>query len=175
MIKKVVLISIFILLFGTVLLSGCIKKTSKLNENGGIEIIQIPTNNMNEPIDEFKNCAEEGEQFSEVYTEDYPETCCEGLTNWESGMDTSISIADECYATGAMAGSPVGTCINCGNGICEDIEGVCSCSEDCSGKNKSDFLSIEDFCQSESWNRTFSNVCINEINGFPICDLCTSA
>ena len=172
---KLALIGIFIILFGNVLLSGCIKKTAIISENGGIEIVQITNKIQEEPTGELKDCAKEGEHFSEVYTEDYPENCCEGLTDWESGMDTSISIADKCYATGAMAGSPVGTCINCGNGVCEDIESVCNCPEDCSGKNKSDFLSIEDFCQSGPWNRTYSKVCENEIKGFPICDLCTYA
>lgn len=117
------------------------------------------------------NCAKEGEPFSMVY-KDYPDHCCEGLTEWHSGMDTSISIADECYQTGLLAGSPIGTCINCGNGICEDIENPCNCPEDCKGKNKSDFLSIEEFCQSERWIQTFSEACEEIIKDFPICELC---
>ncbi len=115
-------------------------------------------------------CAKEGEQFSQLYDE-YPENCCEGLTEWDSGMDTRISIADKCYETGLPAGYPVGTCINCGNGICEDIENPCNCPEDCEGKNKSDFLNIEEFCQSEDWNQTFSRAC-EETKDFPICKLC---
>lgn len=118
-----------------------------------------------------EECAEEGEQFSEVY-EQYSEHCCEGLTEWNSGFDTRISIADECYETGLLAGSPIGTCINCGNGICEDIENPCNCLEDCIGKDKSDFLATEDFCQSEDWNQTFSEACEETIAGFPLCELC---
>lgn len=68
-----------------------------------------------------ENCAKEGERFSSVYKDEYPKYCCEGLTEWHSGMDTRFSIADECYETGLPAGSPIGTYINCGNGICEDI------------------------------------------------------
>jgi len=118
------------------------------------------------------SCASEGEAFSSVY-EDYPDHCCEGLTEWHSGMDTSISIADECYQTGRLAGSPVGTCINCGNGICEDIENPCNCPDDCLGKNKSDFLSVEDFCQSEDWTQIFSEACQEGIiRDFPLCKLC---
>ena len=117
------------------------------------------------------NCAKDGEQFSQVY-EEYPEHCCEGLTEWNSGFDTSISIADECYETGLLAGSPVGTCINCGNGICEDIENPCNCLGDCEGKDKSDYFSIEEFCQSEDWNQTFSEACEEIIKDFPICELC---
>ncbi|MBU0530847.1 MAG: hypothetical protein KKC05_04190 [Nanoarchaeota archaeon] len=75
-------------------------------------------------------CAAEGEQFSKVFTE-YPENCCEGLIEWESGMDTREVVDGECVETGLLAGSPVGTCINCGNGVCESIEDVCNCPEDC--------------------------------------------
>ncbi len=121
---------------------------------------------------ELETCAKEGEQFSSVYKNEYPEYCCEGLTEWHSGFDTSISITDECYETGVPAGLPVGTCINCGNEICEDIEGVCNCLEDCKGKNKSDFFSIEEFCQSEDWNQTLSKACEETIRSFPICELC---
>src|SRR3989344_7546254 len=60
-------------------------------------------------------------------------------------MDTSISIADKCYETGLVAGSPVGTCINCGNGVCEDIENPCNCYKDCVGKGKSNYLTVEEF------------------------------
>ncbi len=118
-----------------------------------------------------EGCAMEGERFSQVYTE-YPEHCCVGLTEWDSGFDTSISIADECYETGLLAGSPIGTCINCGNMVCEDIENPCNCPEDCVGKSKSDFLSIEEFCQGESWSQTFSEACEETIRGFPLCELC---
>lgn len=91
-----------------------------------------------------QNCAQEGEQFSVVY-EEYPDTCCEGLTEWHSGFDTRISIADECYETNLLSGSPIGTCINCGNNVCEDLENPCNCPEDCVGKGKSRF-SLEEFC-----------------------------
>jgi len=52
---------------------------------------------------ELETCAKEGEQFSSVYKDEYPEHCCQGLTEWHSGFDTSISIADECYETGLPA------------------------------------------------------------------------
>jgi len=117
-------------------------------------------------------CAKEGESFSQVY-EDYPEHCCEGLTEWHSGFDTRISIADECYDTGLAAGYPVGTCINCGNDICEDIETLCNCPEDCAGKNKSDYLTVGEFCQSTFWNQTISGACEEDIiKDSPICELC---
>ena len=114
-------------------------------------------------------CAKEGETFSLAYKGEH---CCEGLTEWYSGLDTSISIADVCYETGLLAGAPVGTCINCGNGICEDIENPCNCPEDCKGKNKSNFLSIEEFCQSTSWNQTFSKACQKGYIDLPICKFC---
>jgi eight-cysteine-cluster-containing protein len=78
----------------------------------------------------LSNCAKEGEQFSKVYPE-YPENCCAGLTEWNSGMDTRKVVNGTCVQTNLVSGSPVGTCINCGNGICEKIENVCNCPEDC--------------------------------------------
>lgn len=94
-------------------------------------------------------CAKEGERFSIVYKDEYPQECCAGLTEWYSGMDTRISIADICYETGMEAGSPIGTCINCGNNICEELENPCNCPEDCFGKNKSEYLSLVDFCEKD--------------------------
>jgi len=156
---------------------GCYNKDHLPSGTGGKCFCLAPTsckcvNGKCEGVFE-ENCAKEGEQFSLVY-EEYPDHCCEGLTEWHSGMDTRISIADECYETGLVAGSPVGTCINCTNGICEDIENPCNCPEDCKGKNKSDFLSIEEFCQSEDWNQTLSKACQEEIYvlDLPICELC---
>ncbi len=121
-----------------------------------------------------ENCADEGENYSQVYIDEYPGNCCEGLTEWASGMDTRISIADECYETGLLAGSPIGTCINCGNKICEYFENPCNCPADCKGKNKSDFHSIQEFCQSDYWTLTFSEACKETISNLPLCDLCPS-
>ena len=100
------------------------------------------------------DCAKQGEQFSVVY-EEYPNNCCNDLTEWNSGFDTRTSIADECYETGLLAGSPVGTCINCGNGICEEIENPCNCLEDCNGKGKSTFNSSKSLI---NWGRTKINI-----------------
>ncbi len=121
------------------------------------------------PEDCEAECAKEGEGFSAVYIEEYPEHCCEGLTEWHSGFDTRVSIADECYETGLVSGSPVGTCINCGNGICEDIEGVCNCPEDCVGKNKSQYATTEEFCSNDYWREQCN---IEGIRDFPACKLC---
>ncbi len=120
--------------------------------------------------DKTKKCAKEREQFSKVYIEDYPENCCKGLEEWESGMDTSISIGDECYGTGAMAGSPVGICINCGNGICEDIENPCNCHEDCAGGKNSRHLNVEEFCDSSPGKRLMEECSFGM--DLPICELC---
>ena len=76
-------------------------------------------------------CAKEGEQFSKVYSDEYPENCCAGLTGWNSGMDTRKVVNGTCVQTNLVSGSPVGTCINCGNGVCEKIENVCNCQKDC--------------------------------------------
>ena len=117
------------------------------------------------------DCAEEGERYSEVYIDEYPASCCEGLTGDGRGMDTRISIADKCYQTGLLSGSPIGVCINCGNGVCENIEGVCSCPEDCIGQKESTYSTIEEFCSDG-----FDDYCDEEKNvmasALPLCNLC---
>ena len=120
-------------------------------------------NNLNNTV---INCAKEGEDFSEVYIEDFPPICCEGLRGWYSGFDTSISIADYCYETGLLSGNPVGTCINCGNRICEDIESPCNCPEDCLGKNESTYNTIQEFC-----DEGFDSFCQEEALALDL-DLC---
>jgi len=113
-------------------------------------------------------CANEGELFSVVYDQ-YPDTCCGNLTEWDSGMDTSISVGTECYKTGLVAGSPVGTCINCGNGICEDIENVCNCPGDCPAGENADYINATVFCNSPM----YTSLCItNTVANLAVCDLC---
>lgn len=86
----------------------------------------------------IKTCAKEGEQFSLVYKEKYPEHCCSGLTEWESGMDTRRAENGVCVETNLVAGSPIGTCINCGDGICGKYENVCNCPQDCKAETCTD-------------------------------------
>ena len=116
-----------------------------------------------------ENCAKEGEQFSSVFKNKYPEHCCEGLTEWYSGMDTRISIVDACYKTNLLAGWPVGTCINCGNGICENIEDVCNCPQDCVDGQNSDYATIQEFCKT-----SYQQYCKNRIGeiDLALCKLC---
>jgi len=124
-------------------------------------------------VKQDETCALEGEQFSAVYKDQYSEKCCEGLTEWASGMDTTTSIADKCYKTGLLAGSPVGTCINCGNGICGTSENVCNCPEDCVGKEKSTYATIEGFCSSDLWKKMNEQCSENSyVGSLPICSLC---
>lgn len=115
-------------------------------------------------------CAKESELFSVVYKY-FPEHCCENLTEWMSGFDTSISIADECYETGLVAGSPIGTCINCKNGICEEIENPCNCLQDCTGKNKSTYKTVQEFCDEGYSKYCFNEEMIEELN-LSLCKLC---
>lgn len=119
-----------------------------------------------------RKCAEEGELFSFVYSE-YPRHCCRGLTEWHSGFDARIAIGDTCYETGLVKGAPVGTCINCGNGICDGQKNVCNCEKDCSSGSNSDFGTIDEFCRSERWEE-IAHVCEAqpEMAGLPLCDLC---
>ncbi|MFH1391083.1 MAG: DUF4382 domain-containing protein [Candidatus Diapherotrites archaeon] len=108
-------------------------------------------------------CAEEGDKFSKVYTEDYPENCCEGLTEWNSGFDTRISVAGNCYETGMESGSPVGTCINCGDRVCGLKENSCNCPADCVGGEYSDYTTLDEFCASGLYN-TIINHC-SQVSG----------
>ena len=118
-------------------------------------------------------CAMEGEAYSQVYSE-YPDQCCEGLTEWESGFDNRISINATCYETGLLTGVPIGTCINCGNGFCEDIENICNCQQDCTNGLNSSYATVDEFCSSERWNNNIVYACTEwlKVKDYPICDLC---
>jgi hypothetical protein len=98
----------------------------------GDGICGIGENKCNCPQDcsAIQECAGVGERFSIVYRE-YPQKCCPGLTEWLNGMDTRRVVDGRCVETGLVSGSPIGTCINCGNGICESIETICNCPSDC--------------------------------------------
>ena len=123
-------------------------------------------------------CAKDGERFSTT-DDGYPDRCCEGLKEWSPIPDTRFSIADVCYEIGQPSESNIGLCIKCGDGICESHpqydENPCNCPEDCAGKNKSHFSSIEEFCQSNDWKMSLSKACEEQepIKGSPICELCT--
>lgn len=94
-------------------------------------------------------CAGEGEQFSRVFPDKYPATCCEGLTIWESGVDARFSIVDECFESGLVSGWPVGTCLNCGDGVCSELENPCNCLADCSGGVNATYSSVQEFCEEQ--------------------------
>ena len=81
-------------------------------------------------------CASEGQQFSLIYST-YPKECCSGLTAWNSGMDTREVTNGVCVETGRLAGSPVGTCIKCGDGVCGNKENLCNCPADCNASQSS--------------------------------------
>lgn len=118
-----------------------------------------------------ENCAKEGEMFYPE-TGKSPERCCKGLTEWMAGCDRRrISIADKCYWDGMVGCAPYGICINCGNGICEDVEGVCNCPQDCIGKNKSTYKTTEEFCASE-WKGKYEEMC-KDIKDLELCSLCS--
>ena len=122
-------------------------------------------------------CAKDGEVFSRA-SDQYLDSCCEGLKEWIPIPDTRFSIADVCYEVGSPSESNIGLCIKCGDGVCENHpqynENPCNCPEDCAGKNKSMFQSIEEFCQSNDWKMSLSKACEEQepIKGSPICELC---
>lgn len=114
----------------------------------------------------FLNCGSQGKRIDLTNSFGANE-CCKGLKDVNS--QDSISIADECYWVGTESGSPIAICSNCGNGICEDVEGVCSCSQDCAGKGNSDYNTVQEFC-SEGYAR----YCNDLPDGFELdlCNLC---
>jgi len=127
---------------------------------------------------EVNACAKDGETFSTV-VEGHLDSCCEGLKEWTPIPDTRFSIADVCYEVGQPSESNIGLCIKCGDGVCGKHpiydENPCNCPEDCAGKNKAHFSSIEEFCQSNDWKISLSKACEEQepIKGSPICGLCT--
>ena len=96
-----------------------------------------------------------------------PNECCDGLK--DVNTQDSVSVADECYWSGTESGAPILTCSNCGNGICEDVESVCGCAEDCIGKDKSDYDTVQQFC-----NEGYERYCNDLPDGFELdlCNLC---
>ena len=119
------------------------------------------------------SCAHEGEHYSQVYTDRYPQQCCDGLTAWPSGMDTRIAIGPRCYDTGIVSGNPVGTCLNCGNGVCDPIENVCNCPLDCVGGQNSAYPSIDAFCSSKDpYAQSILKRCSENPKVSTLCSLC---
>jgi len=118
-----------------------------------------------------ENCGTQGEtiDFTDSSTSN---ECCEGLENVNT--QDSVSVADECYWAGTKSGAPILTCSDCGNGICEDVESVCGCAEDCIGKELSTYNTLEEFCD-EGYEFYCSNIPEGyspEDFGLEICALC---
>lgn len=99
-------------------------------------------------------CAKEGQKFSRVYRNEYPTHCCQGLIEWDSGMDTRKVKDGKCVSTGLMSGYPVGTCIKCGDKICDKYENICNCPQDCqnsANNNAQVFNDNEVFSKLVNW------------------------
>ncbi len=113
------------------------------------------------------NCAKQGEDIRFDNEPGYPSECCSGLTDVHTS--DSLSIADKCYSTGTETGFPGGVCSNCGDGICDNVESVCGCPQDCTGKGKSTFATIKDFCDN-GYNQTCDRVPAGY--DLELCNLC---
>jgi hypothetical protein len=95
--------------------------------------------------------------------------CCNGLDKVEIKM--SVSVNDNCYEnpiSRVLNLAQMFVCLDCGNGICEEEESVCTCPEDCVEKGKSDYQTIEDFCN----NLLKYNCDENYAKAMPLCQLC---
>jgi hypothetical protein len=112
-----------------------------------------------------ENCAGQDEDFDP--TDDLnPNECCQGVLPI-SNTDDQISVADECYSNGIVyfkASSQI--CSNCGNKVCSHSEDPCNCPEDCRGQLRSDFLTVEDFC-----NEGYDQYC-DKYSFTELCRLC---
>ena len=86
-------------------------------------------------------CAEDGEYLSDVANEG-PQECCDNLNTLAATHPNSDT--GEC-ALGAEA--PLCTSTVCGNSICEYIENVCNCPEDC-----------DIACRDENYKCTISDI-----------------
>ena len=110
-------------------------------------------------------CGNEGEEYSSTGA---IRRCCAGLTEWMSGTDTRISVADQCYETGIVSGNHIGRCIKCGDGICIGRENPCNCLNDCAGKGMSTYKTVEEFCRGG-----YSTYCnIANPSSLSVCRLC---
>lgn len=112
-------------------------------------------------------CAKEGEMYSSVYSE-YPSKCCDGLTEWSSGFDTRVIKEGKCVETGRVSGAPVGTCLNCGNGICEGKENICNCPKDCGNSTcicTEEYAPVCGVFKSNENKKTYSNACFAKCAG----------
>jgi hypothetical protein len=149
-----VVVVILVLVIGGIYFYGFDKEPIT---NGGDE----PTTNT-----ESELCAKQGETY--VFTDpNTPNQCCEGLVDVND--PDSVSVADECYWDGRESGFPGGVCSNCGNGICEEVEGVCGCPEDCVGNEKSRFNTVQEFC-----DEGYAIFCddVPEVLDLEVCKLC---
>jgi len=149
-----------------------------LATNGCIPSYEIPSNETNtsqttQTNKSQKNCAEHGEYFSEVYTSDFPKKCCKDLTEWNSGIDTRISVANKCYSTGLPSNSSVGICINCKNNICKYPEDICNCPQDCANNSQSSTYTFETFC-ANAYNIYCKNLAPGDKETEALLNLCTS-
>ena len=116
--------------------------------------------------EENTNCANRGERISNLTDELY-NSCCTRLTAWDAGTNTKISIGNQCYESGVQGGKEFGICIDCGNTICEENENACSCPEDCTNGENSQYATAEAFC--EDWKLN----CQHELSkNLPMCQLC---
>jgi hypothetical protein len=122
----------------------------------GSVVGRVPPSCEFEACPEIRDCAGVGEQFSSVYREKYPEKCCTGLKEWWSGMDTREIKDGKCIETGKVSGNPVGTCLACGDGKCDEIENICNCPEDCgiNGGGSSHALECVDIKNADLCDKT---------------------
>jgi hypothetical protein len=99
--------------------------------------------------------------------------CCDSLDKIE--VQRAASIEDKCYilpSSFSESSPQTFVCADCGNGDCEAEESVCTCPQDCTGKGKSDYKTIQEFCDSGLKVQQYYS-CTPSVNP-DLCKLCES-
>jgi len=127
-----------------------------------------------------EECAGVGEKGSEIFTTYLK--CCSGL---KQVSQLGFSVADICYYPAIAGGWEVGTCVDCGDGSCDEHETVCNCAEDCVDKEKSDYNAVEEFCAADTDHckgnfiepkiKKLCEMCVEVGEGAECQDQCTEA
>ncbi|MBD3300713.1 MAG: hypothetical protein GF347_05170, partial [Candidatus Moranbacteria bacterium] len=124
-------------------------------------------NIFNKVVTIKSDCLKEGE----TYMPDGNKACCDDLEEWDVGLDTTLSIADTCYDTNSLPGSPQKICLDLNNGTCSAWENPCNSPSDCQGGQNADFADENQFCASS----TYTNLC-GDVNNperpQELCSLC---
>lgn len=131
---------------------------------------EYPSYEGNEDIcncpEDCAECVGEGESYNHVDTHNL--SCCPGLTGIVAD-EVPLEVAGEefrddanergCVNIGSFHSSATLTCMDCGNGECEEPENRCNCPEDCSNENETCAEEGEYINPSPGFNPDYPDEC----------------